>query len=339
MRRFLALLFVSLSVASFGATPGISAVQRAPKPPRPPRELPAFSAPSDVLNLSFDEKILHVVSNDTLVTSVGSFPLYFISGGPGHRFAIRTTERKGTMNLSVNAGCVGCGGSVGPVFTKIFGFETKVLPRTERAEKYEIAWNVPQGENIYTGVLSGDNARAGQAAIPIDVLVLEKGIKLDFFEYEQASGLKMDRFIGTARTLEDRVLNYSFAPKKVPFLMAVANMGTENVAIEGDPVELRYANEQEKSWPIGRTSYNPVNKQVLVPGTFAVIDLSQVKDLKNAVYIHFRPGKRIDVAWGKAALYKNTNLVYAVVIGAVILCFGGVLFLRRGKKANTDTTR
>lgn len=331
MRRFAALLLVSLTIVSLCATPGITAVPRTPKPPRPPKDLPSFSAPQDVLNIALDEKILHVVSNDSLVTSVGSFPLYFISGGPGHRFAIRTTERKGSMALDVNAGCVGCGGSVGPVFTRVFGFETKVLPRTERAEKYEIAWNVPQGANIYTGVLSGDNARAGQASIPIDVLVLEKGLKLDFFEYEQTVGLKMDRFIGTARSLDDRVLNYGFVPKKAGFLLAVANMGTENVAIEGDPVEIRYVNEQEKSWPIGRTSYNPVNKQVIVPGTFALIDLSKIPDLKNALYVHFRPGKRVEVAWGLAALYKNTTLLYAVVAGAVIL-FTGVCVLMKKRK-------
>ncbi len=98
------------------------------------------------MNLALDEKILHVVSNDSLVTSVGSFPLYFISGGPGHRFAIRTTERKGAMTLAVNAGCVGCGGSVGPVFTKVFGFETKVLLATERAEKYRNCLEYPAGD-------------------------------------------------------------------------------------------------------------------------------------------------------------------------------------------------
>ncbi len=283
------------------------------------------------MNLALDEKILHVVSNDSLVTSVGSFPLYFISGGPGHRFAIRTTERKGAMTLAVNAGCVGCGGSVGPVFTKVFGFETKVLPRTERAEKYEIAWNIPQGTDIYTGVLSGDNARVGQASIPIDVLVLEKGTKLDFYEYERTGGLKKNRFIGTAHSLDDRVLNYGFSPKKPGFLLAVANMGTETVSIEGDPVEIRYVNEQEKSWPIGRTSYNRVNKQVLVPGTFAVIDLSKIPDLKNALYVHFQPGKRLEIAWGLAALYKNTMLLYAVAAAAAILFTGGCILLRKRK--------
>lgn len=333
MRRFLALLFVSLSIVSLGATPGVSAVQRTPKPPRPPKELPSFLAPQDVMNIALDERILHVVSNDSLVTSVGSFPIYFISGGPGHRFAIRTTERKGSMTLDVNAGCVGCAGSVGPVFTRVFGFEKKVLPRTERAEKYEIAWNVPRGADIYTGVLSGDNARAGQAAIPIDVLVLEKGVKLEFFEYEQAAGLKMDRFIGTARSLDDHILNYGFIPKKAGFLLAVANMGTETVAIEGDPVEIRYVNEREKSWPIGRTLYNPVNKQVIVPGTFAVIDLSQIPDLKNALYVHFRHEKRVEIAWGLAALYKNTTLIYASVAGAVILFAGACVILKKRKIA------
>lgn len=333
MRRFFALLFALLAIVSLGATSGFCAEQRAPKPPRPPKDLPSFSAPQDVLNIALDEKILHVVSNDSLVTSVGSFPLYFISGGPGHRFAIRTTERKGKMDLAVNAGCVGCGGSVGPVFTKVFGFETKALPRTERAERYEIAWNVPLGTDVYTGVLSGDNARVGQASIPIDILVLDKGIRLDFYEYEQTGGLAKDRFIGTARSLDDRVLNYGFSPKKAGFLLAVANMGTENVSIEGDPVELRYVNEQGKSWPIGRTSYNRVNNQVLVPGTFAIIDLSKIPDLKNALYVHFRPGKRVEVAWGLAALYKNTTLLYAAVAGAVILFTGACVLLKKRKVA------
>ena len=333
MRRFVARLLVSLSIISLGATPGISAVKRAPKPPRPPKDLPYFSAPQDVINIALDNTMLHVVSNDSLVASVGSFPLYFISGGPGHRFAIRTTERKGSIGLDVNAGCVGCVGGVGPVLTKVFGFETKVLPRTERAEKYEIAWNIPQGVNIYTGVLSGDNAQSGQAAIPIDILFLEKGFKLDFFEYEQGDRLKKNRFIGTARSLDDKVLNYGFVPKKAGFLLAVANMGTETVSIEGDPLEIRYINEQEKSWPIGRTSYNPVNKQVIVPGTFAVIDLSKIADLKNALYVHFRPGKRVEVAWGLAALYKNTTLLYAAVAGAVILFAGVCVILKKRKNA------
>ena len=159
-------------------------------------------------------------------------------------------------------------------------------------------------------------------------------MKLDFFEYEQGAGLKKDRFIGTARSLDDRVLNYGFAPKKTGFLLAVANMGTQTVSIEGDPLEIRYVNEQEKSWPIGRTSYNPVNKQVIVPGTFAVIDLSKIPDLKEALYVHFQTGKRLEIAWGLAALYKNTTLLYSFVAVVVILLAGGCFLLKKRTIAN-----
>ena len=157
--------------------------------------------------------------------------------------------------------------------------------------------------------------------------------KLDFFEYEQGAGLKKDRFIGTARSLDDRVLNYGFVPKKNGFLLAVANLGTETVMIEGDPVEIRYVNEREKSWPIGRTSYNPVSKQVIVPGTFAIIDLSKIPDLKNALYVHFQAGKRLEIAWGLAALYKNTTLLYAALAGAFILFTGACVLLKKRKTA------
>ena len=336
MRRFAHISLASIVFAVVIAAPVSPAFSGGGGKPVSLRELPAFSAPHDVLNLVLDDKILHVVSDDSLVTSVGSFPVFLIPGGPGHRIAIRTTERTGAMNLKVNAGCVGCGGNVGPVMMKVFGFQTKALPNTKRSENYEVSWNVPQGTSIYTGGLSGDNPRTGQATIPIDVLVLEKGIKLDFFEYDAPGGLKAERYIGTARSLDDRVLKYSFTPKKKPFLMAVANMGTETVAIEGDPVELRYVNEQEKSWPIGRASYTVVNKQVLVPGAFAVIDLSQIKDLRNAVYIHFRPGKRVEIAWGYAALTKNKNFVYSVAAGGFILLLCGVFFLKKRKAATVE---
>lgn len=328
MRRSVTLLFTSMVFLVVIASCGFAV------PSHPPKTLPAFSGVSDVLNLTLDAKVLHVVSNDSLVTSVGSFPVFLIAGGPGHRFAIRTTDRKGSMPLSVNAGCIGCGGGVGLVYSKVFGYDTKELPRTKRAEKYELAWNIPENKSFQTGVLSGDNAKAGQAVIPIDVLLLEKGVKLDFYEYVAKDGLRPDHYIGSASSLNGRVLNYRFEPGvKNGFLLAVANTGTETVTLSGAPKEIRYVLETPESWPIGKSAYNPVDPTVIVPGTFAVLDLSLVKDLKNSVWVHFAGDKRIDVAWGPAALYKNTTLIYAGAAAVVILILGSWFLLKKRKTA------
>ena len=328
MRRTVTLLLTLVVFLFVIASCGFAA------PSHPPKALPAFSDVSDVLNLTLDANVLHVVSNDSLVTSVGSFPVFLIAGGPGHRFAIRTTDRNGSMPLSVNAGCVGCGGGVGLVYSKVFGYDTKELPRSKRAEKYKLTWNIPGNKSFQTGVLSGDNAKAGQAAIPIDVLLLEKGIKLDFYEYVAKEGLRPDHYIGSASSLNGRVLNYSFNPRvKNGFLLGVANTGTETVTLSGAPKEIRYVLEAPESWPIGKSEYNPVDPTVIVPGTFAVLDLSLVKDLKNSVWVHFTGDKRIDVAWGTAALYKNTTLIYAGTTGAVILVVASLFLLKKRKAA------
>jgi hypothetical protein len=149
--------------------------------------------------------------------------------------------------------------------------------------------------------------------MPVDIILLKKGLHLDFYEYQTSDGIRKDRFLGSASRWDDKILNITFKPKRGKgFLLAVVNNGTESVRISGKPKELRYLNETPGTPDIGRTTYNPVDTSFIVPGTFAVIDLSKVPDLKNAIRVNFTGGKSIEIAWGFAAIYKNTILLTMV---------------------------
>ena len=184
---------------------------------------------------------------------------------------------------------------------------------------------------MYTGIVSGDS-QGLQATMPVDVVLLQKGLHLDFYEYDATAGIREERLIGSATGLNDTILNVRFKPQSDKgFLLAVVNVGTENVRIAGTPKELRYINETQGTPSIGRTSYNPVDVSSIVPGTFALIDLSEIPDLKNAVKVHFAKDNAIEIAWGLAAIYKNTALVWGGAIGlSALLAMFVLLKKRRG---------
>lgn len=166
--------------------------------------------------------------------------------------------------------------------------------------------------------------------MPIDVVLLQKGLRLDFYEYDRNAGIKEERLIGSATGLNDTILNVRFRPQSEKgFLLAVVNRGTDNVRIAGTPKELRYINETQGTPSIGRTSYNPVDVSSIVPGTFALIDLSEIPDLKNVVKVHFAKGNNIEIAWGFAAIYRNTVLVWGGAIGFSALLVALLLLKKR----------
>lgn len=86
---------------------GVLASSAVAAPKRTPISCPSFSGPQDALALSIDNKRLHVVSHDNVEIGMSSFPVFLVPGGPGYRYAIRTTERNGASQIRINSGCGG----------------------------------------------------------------------------------------------------------------------------------------------------------------------------------------------------------------------------------------
>jgi hypothetical protein len=101
MNKMLQVLLKAVLFLSVVASSAVAA------PKREPISCPSFSGSQDALALSIDSKRLHVVSHDKVEIGMSSFPVFLVPGGPGFRYAIRTTERSGTSQIRINSGCGG----------------------------------------------------------------------------------------------------------------------------------------------------------------------------------------------------------------------------------------
>ena len=195
---------------------------------------------------------------------------------------------------------------------------------------YAIRWDFSgKSDRILSGALLAE--QGGETTrFPIDIVRLDRGVRLLFAVYDPKGGLPASRILGEATSTSARLVlpMRNPAPEGRDFLLAVANVGTETVRLRGGSDQMR---------PIAG---NPASPQLwtedsgrIGPGAMAILNLSRVSGLWAGVTIHFDDAKDVKITWGAPGMLLSPMGLAAAGVFAVAVCALAIVFRKRRQSA------
>lgn len=191
---------------------------------------------------------------------------------------------------------------------------------------YAIRWDFSgKSDRILSGALVAE--QGGETTrFPIDIVRLDRGVRLLFAVYDPAGGLPASRILGEATSTSSRLVlpMRNPAPEGRDFLLAVANVGSETVRLRGGADQVRPiagdpASPQLRTEDSGRIG----------PGAMAILNLSRVSGLWAGVTIHFDDAKDVKITWGAPGMLLSPMGLAAAGVFAVAACVLVIVFRKR----------
>ena len=195
---------------------------------------------------------------------------------------------------------------------------------------YAIRWDFSgKSERVLSGALVAE--QGGETTrLPIDIVRLDRGVRLLFAVYDPAGGLPASKILGEATSTSSRLVApiWNPAPAGRDFLLAVANVGTEAVRLRGGSDQVR---------PIAGNPASPQlrteDSGVIGPGAMAILNLSRVSGLWAGVTIHFDDAKDVKITWGAPGMLLSPMGLAAAGVFAVAACALVIVFRKRRQGA------
>ena len=132
---------------------------------------------------------------------------------------------------------------------------------------------------------------------PIDIVRLDRGVRLLFAVYDPAGGLPASRILGEVTSTSSRLVlpMRNPAPEGRDFLLAVANVGTETVRLRDGADQVRPIAGDPASPPLLTEDSGRIG-----PGAMAILNLSRVSGIRACVTIRFDDAKDVKITWEDA---------------------------------------
>ena len=195
---------------------------------------------------------------------------------------------------------------------------------------YAIRWDFSgKSERVLSGALVAE--QGGETTrLPIDIVRLDRGVRLLFAVYDPSGGLPASKILGEATSTSSRLVlpMRNPAPEGRDFLLAVANVGTETVRLRGGADQVR---------PIAGNPASPQLRTeasgVIGHGAMAILNLSRVSGLWAGVTIHFDDAKDVKITWGAPGMLLSPMGLAAAGVFAVAACVLVIVFRKRRQGA------
>ena len=191
---------------------------------------------------------------------------------------------------------------------------------------YAIRWDFSgKSERVLSGALVAE--QGGETTrLPIDIVRLDRGVRLLFAVYDPKGGLPASRILGEATSTSSRLVlpMRNPAPEGRDFLLAVANVGSETVRLRGGADQVR---------PIAGDPASPQlwteDSGRIGPGAMAILNLSRVSGLWAGVTIHFDDAKDVKITWGAPGMLLSPMGLLVTGIFVVAACVLVIVFRKR----------